>query len=454
MKGSRLSWRRGRCFSLTLCFGFVLLATHPVAAKTCAGDCDGNGSVTIDELVTGVNIALGALPSDACTAFDSSGDGRVTIDELVAGVTGALCGCGQTCQTAPTRTPTPMPTPVMGAACDLTVSDWTVWVTNQGVGIDTVSVLRRKTPTPGPMFREANGRFEPKHGEEEPAWEVVATIPVGRAPHNLVFSPDGRFAYVANLGAPPTNGSVSVIDTEAYEVIATVEAGVRTHGVRSTPDGNFIWVANVGSDDLTIIDANTLQAEPERLPVGDGPALVAFLPDGSKAYVSNGGDGTTSVVDVASRKVIKTITTGLGAMGLVVTPDGGLVFETEGIDNRVSAIDTRTDTVIKVLTFDNTLLEAHGLAIAGDELLITNRTGNSLSFVDTRTLEKVASIAVPGRPDIIAVSPDCDRAYLTLRDAPALAVVDIADRRYIDLVSLGAGDVHGIAVLPASKTSQ
>jgi hypothetical protein len=56
------------------------------------GDCNGDGKVTIDELVTGVNIALGLEPLTACPAFDTNHDGQVTIDELIAAVNVALNG--------------------------------------------------------------------------------------------------------------------------------------------------------------------------------------------------------------------------------------------------------------------------------------------------------------------------------------------------------------------------
>ena len=47
----------------------------------------------VDELVKGVNIALGLLDVSECEAFDRNGDGSVTVDELVAGVNYALNGC-------------------------------------------------------------------------------------------------------------------------------------------------------------------------------------------------------------------------------------------------------------------------------------------------------------------------------------------------------------------------
>jgi len=68
---------------------------NPTAAPgACTGDCDGNGRVTVDELVKGVNIALGTLPISACVAFDCHEDGHVTVVCLVKAVNNSLSGCG------------------------------------------------------------------------------------------------------------------------------------------------------------------------------------------------------------------------------------------------------------------------------------------------------------------------------------------------------------------------
>ena len=48
----------------------------------------------MDELVTGIDIALGSLPLHACPAFDSDGNGMVTVNELTSAVGNALNGCG------------------------------------------------------------------------------------------------------------------------------------------------------------------------------------------------------------------------------------------------------------------------------------------------------------------------------------------------------------------------
>ena len=59
----------------------------------CSGDCEGSGRVTVAELITGVNIALGSATLDQCRAFDCNGNGHVTVDCLVQAVGNALNGC-------------------------------------------------------------------------------------------------------------------------------------------------------------------------------------------------------------------------------------------------------------------------------------------------------------------------------------------------------------------------
>lgn len=65
----------------------------PTAVVSCAGDCDGNGAVSIDELLRAVGIALAVQPAGSCDAADPGRDGVVTIDELVRAVNNSLDGC-------------------------------------------------------------------------------------------------------------------------------------------------------------------------------------------------------------------------------------------------------------------------------------------------------------------------------------------------------------------------
>jgi hypothetical protein len=67
----------------------------------CAGDCNHDDRVAVDELVTGVNMALGTMPIDRCPDLDADGDGDVAVAELIAAVNNALAGCGSQTNHAP-----------------------------------------------------------------------------------------------------------------------------------------------------------------------------------------------------------------------------------------------------------------------------------------------------------------------------------------------------------------
>jgi len=70
---------------------------------SCPGDCNGDGRVSIAELVRGVG---GALGGEGCTAFDRNGDGTIGINELVTAVNAALDGCPAGATPTATRPPT------------------------------------------------------------------------------------------------------------------------------------------------------------------------------------------------------------------------------------------------------------------------------------------------------------------------------------------------------------
>ncbi|MDX2167970.1 MAG: hypothetical protein SF182_12925 [Deltaproteobacteria bacterium] len=85
-----------RTRSLTSLVLFCLLALPTGVARaqdSCPGDCDGDGVVTVNEIITLVNIALGDESIDVCPNADVNGDGTVPIGEIIAAVQAALNGC-------------------------------------------------------------------------------------------------------------------------------------------------------------------------------------------------------------------------------------------------------------------------------------------------------------------------------------------------------------------------
>ena len=93
---------RGHCRTVVPAAAIVAtlmagLLTARVTSAQCAGDCHADGRVTIDELVTMVNVALNIAPAIACAVGDASLDGMITVDEIIDAVGDSLGDC-----TAPT----------------------------------------------------------------------------------------------------------------------------------------------------------------------------------------------------------------------------------------------------------------------------------------------------------------------------------------------------------------
>jgi hypothetical protein len=85
------TFRQRTCGLAVVAFLF-LLPPRPAAAG-CVGDCGGDCKVTVDELLTLVNIGLGNTPVTTCEAGDANHDGEITVDEILTAVNNALDRC-------------------------------------------------------------------------------------------------------------------------------------------------------------------------------------------------------------------------------------------------------------------------------------------------------------------------------------------------------------------------
>lgn len=71
---------------VTTTLGFLTLTAASAQATGLAMDCNHDGQVLINEIITGVNIALGTASLGTCPPADSDGDGIVTIADIIRGV--------------------------------------------------------------------------------------------------------------------------------------------------------------------------------------------------------------------------------------------------------------------------------------------------------------------------------------------------------------------------------
>lgn len=72
----------------------LLLTSLPGSARgVCAGDCNGDGTVTVAEVIGGMRLLIHPVQEFQCEALDPNGNGSVTIGELIQAVNNVLYGC-------------------------------------------------------------------------------------------------------------------------------------------------------------------------------------------------------------------------------------------------------------------------------------------------------------------------------------------------------------------------
>ena len=160
----------------------------------------------------------------------------------------------------------------------------------------------------------------------------VGRIEVGKRPRDLAFSPDGSRAYVTS----EVDGTLWVLDVASRKPIATVKLaeGAKPMGVVVSDDGKRVYVANGRGKTVSVRRRRRRTRSPIRWRSGSGPGASALTGDGKKLYTANGPSDDVTVVDAATLQVLRKIPAGETPWGVGDRTGAGNVT----LDRRLPAI--------------------------------------------------------------------------------------------------------------------
>jgi YVTN family beta-propeller protein len=148
-------------------------------------------------------------------------------------------------------------------------------------------------------------------------------------------------------GAPPGGGNGPGGPgprTDWNEVVVRVGDG--SEGFDVSPDGHQIWVANARDGTISIIDLASKSVIQTLSANVRGANRLKFTPDGTRVLVSSLGGPDLVVLDARTREEIKRVPIGHGAAGIVIEPGGARAFVACTPDNYVAVIDLGSLTVV------------------------------------------------------------------------------------------------------------
>jgi YVTN family beta-propeller protein len=319
--------------------------------------------------------------------------------------------------------------------------------------------------------------------------KILARVPSGPDPHEVVASSDGTRAYISNYGGEGgTLNTLSVVDLTARKALAPVSLGAlysphgldfaggkvyftaesakvigrydpaarrvdwvlgtgqdRTHMVLVAKDLQHLFTTNVSSATVSFIESHEQRFGPfpapppgaappadaapiprgpppgprtvwqsTVVPVGQGAEGFDVSPDGRQLWTANAREGTVTVVDVATKKAVATVPIPVsGANRLKFTPDGKQVFISglgsfppsatpAGAD--LVVLDAATHQVVKQLSLGG---GAAGILFDPGQprAFVAVSGGGKVAIIDIRQLEVTGQIAPLGQPDGMAWAP-------------------------------------------------
>jgi YVTN family beta-propeller protein len=149
------------------------------------------------------------------------------------------------------------------------------------------------------------------------------------------------------------DGEVVVVDTSSGKIAARLKSGLRPRAVAFTEDGATAFITNENDATVTVVDAVKHKVSGHvRLPEVPGaeipprPMGATMSPDGSLLFVSLGRAQSIAIIDVKSRKLVRTIdNVGRRPWGVAISADGKTVYTANGPSGDVSIVDVASGTV-------------------------------------------------------------------------------------------------------------
>ncbi len=152
--------------------------------------------------------------------------------------------------------------------------------------------------------------------------ELLGRLPLspGAMPQDVKTSPDGSVFYIADMDA---NG-VHLIDGDAFRKIGFVPTGKGAHGLYVSRDSRVLYVSNRGEGSISLIDLATRKAVHKwQLPGGGSPDMGGVSADGKVLWLSGRYNAEVYAIDTTDGHLIARIPVGRGPHGLCVYPQPG-----------------------------------------------------------------------------------------------------------------------------------
>ncbi|TAJ88592.1 MAG: YncE family protein [Reyranella sp.] len=274
----------------------------------------------------------------------------------------------------------------------------------------------------------------------------VTRLPVGREPHHLILSPDGKEVLI---GSTATNELLS-LDIKTGERKRVVKDILDPYHLGFSPDGKWFVTAAYRLDHVDIYHADGFRLA-GRIFIDGLPSHIAFDTQSKTVFVTLQQSGRLAAFDLATQTLKWNVPVGNAPAGVVMLPDDKRLLVALTGEDGIVQIDPRDGSVKGSL---QTGKGAHNFFPKGDgrHYFLSNRVEGVVSLIDTKDeLKVVGSVRIPGGPDCMDITPDGRELWVTQRFLRRVAIVDVETLKVVGNIHVGKSP-HGVFMLKSTAT--
>ena len=267
--------------------------------------------------------------------------------------------------------------------------------------------------------------------------DSLVTIPAGEAPHEVVTSPDGRFAYVSSYRG--RDNTVAIIDIAARKRIGSVSTSPYSvpHGLAINSDGSRLYVT--AEQRRCVVEIDLVSRKVTRVFKTDMHTthICAISSDDAVLVASSTKAGNVTLFDLSTGELRRHIIAGGGVEGIDFSPDNGFLWTANPEANTVSVLDMAAGKRVEVIQRPGYPMRIK-LTPDGKEAWVTCGTFGKVAVFDTGSRTQIAEIRVGNVPIGIAMDTEGRRVYVTNQDDNNVVMIDRVEKKVLRKVDAGS----------------
>jgi len=281
--------------------------------------------------------------------------------------------------------------------------------------------------------------------------KVIARVPVGPDPHEVVASSDGKKAYVTNTGGGKSY-EINVIDLVAQKALPNIDTRplMGPHGIMFT--NGKVWFSAEGSKSVGRYDPATNKLDWSMGTGQERTHMVYVTSDEKHIYTTNVNAGTVSLLydtllpappfpgaKPRNDWAQTVVPVSKGSEGFDVTPDGKQLWTAAADDGTISVIDLNTKKRIHVI--DAKAFGANRLKFTPDGklALVSSLRSGDLLIMDVASRKEIKHLDIGKGGAGIEMDPDGSRAFVGCTPNNYVAVIDLKKLEVINHIDVGQG---------------